>query len=65
MTAATLKRAIFALSTSACLTLLGRAYYQAGRYEEALENLRGAARRLPSFRATYVSLAGYCRPTQT
>ena len=41
----------------ACLTFLGNAYYQAGRYEEALENLKAAARRLPSFRATYVWLA--------
>ncbi len=41
----------------ACLTLLGNAYYQAGRYEEALENLRAAARRLPNFRPTYVWLA--------
>jgi adenylate cyclase len=41
----------------ACLTFLGNAYYQAGRYEEALGNLRAAARRLPSFRATYVWLA--------
>jgi adenylate cyclase len=41
----------------ACLTFLGNAYYQAGRYEEALENLRAAARRLPNFRPTYVWLA--------
>ena len=41
----------------ACLTFLGNAYYQAGRYQEALENLRAATRRLPSFRATYVWLA--------
>jgi adenylate cyclase len=41
----------------ACLTFLGNAYYQAGQYEEALENLRAAARRLPSFRPTYVWLA--------
>ena len=41
----------------ACLTFLGNAYYQAGRYEEALENLKAAGRRLPSFRATYVWLA--------
>jgi adenylate cyclase len=41
----------------ACLTFLGNAYYQAGQYEEALENLKAAARRLPSFRATYVWLA--------
>jgi adenylate cyclase len=41
----------------ACLTFLGNAYYQAGRYQEALENLRAAARRLPHFRPTYVWLA--------
>jgi adenylate cyclase len=41
----------------ACLTFLGNAYYQAGRYEEALEHLRTAARRLPSYRATHVWLA--------
>ena len=41
----------------ACLAFLGNAYYQAGRYEEALENLRSAARRLPNFRPTYVWLA--------
>ena len=41
----------------ACQTLLGNAYYQAARYEEALENLRAAARRLPNFRPTYVWLA--------
>ncbi len=41
----------------ACQTFLGNAYYQAGRYEEALENLRAAARRLPNFRPTYVWLA--------
>jgi adenylate cyclase len=38
----------------ACLTFLGNAYYQAGRYEEALENLRAAARRLPNSRPTHV-----------
>jgi len=41
----------------ACLTTLGNAYCQAGRYQEALENLRAAARRLPNFRPTYVWLA--------
>jgi adenylate cyclase len=41
----------------ACLTFLGNAYYQAGRYEEALENLKAATRRLPNFRPTYVWLA--------
>ena len=41
----------------ACQTFLGNAYYQAARYEEALENLRAAARRLPNFRPTYVWLA--------
>jgi adenylate cyclase len=41
----------------ACQTFLGNAYYQAGRYEEALESLRAAARRLPDFRPTYVWLA--------
>ena len=42
---------------AACQTFLGNAYYQARRYEEALENLRAAARRLPNFRPTYVWLA--------
>ena len=41
----------------ACQTFLGNAYYQAARYEEALESLRAAARRLPHFRPTYVWLA--------
>ena len=41
----------------ACQTFLGNAYYQAARYEEALESLRAAARRLPNFRPTYVWLA--------
>ena len=41
----------------ACLTFLGNAYYFTGRYSEAIDNLRAAARRLPSFRPTFVWLA--------
>jgi adenylate cyclase len=40
-----------------CLTFLGNAYYQTGRYADAIESLRAAARRLPTFRPTYVWLA--------
>jgi len=43
--------------TPACLTFLGNALYQTGRYAEAIESLRAAARRLPAFRPTYVWLA--------
>lgn len=41
----------------ACLTFLGNAYYQAGQYEAAIDNLRAAALRLPDFRPTFVWLA--------
>jgi tetratricopeptide (TPR) repeat protein len=41
----------------ACQTFLGNAYYFIGRYSEAIESLRAAARRLPSFRPTSVWLA--------
>jgi adenylate cyclase len=56
--------------TPACLTFLGNAYYQTGRYADALESLRAAARRLPTFRPTYVWLAaaaaqlGYVKEAQ-
>jgi adenylate cyclase len=43
--------------TPACLTFLGNAYYQNGRYAEAIESLRAAALRLPDFCPTYVWLA--------
>jgi adenylate cyclase len=36
---------------------LGNAYYQTGQYAEAIESLRAAALRLPSFCPTYVWLA--------
>ncbi|MDH2386163.1 winged helix-turn-helix domain-containing protein [Bradyrhizobium sp. CER78] len=41
----------------ACQTFLGNAYYFIGRYSEAIESLRAAARRLPTFRPTFVWLA--------
>jgi adenylate cyclase len=41
----------------ACQTFLGNAYYVIGRYVEAIDNLRAAARRLPTFRPTFVWLA--------
>ena len=41
----------------ACQTFLGNAYYLIGRYVEAIDNLRAAARRLPTFRPTFVWLA--------
>jgi TolB-like protein len=41
----------------ACQTFLGNAYYFTGRYSEAIDNLRAAARRMPSFRPTFVWLA--------
>ena len=43
--------------TPACQTFLGNAYYFVGRYSEAIDNLRAAARRLPNFRPTFVWLA--------
>lgn len=41
----------------ACQTFLGNAYYFIGRYSEAIDHLRAAARRLPNFRPTFVWLA--------
>jgi TolB-like protein/Tfp pilus assembly protein PilF len=41
----------------ACQTFLGNAYYFIGRYSEAINSLRAAARRLPTFRPTFVWLA--------
>jgi TolB-like protein/Tfp pilus assembly protein PilF len=41
----------------ACQTFLGNAFYFIGRYSEAIESLRAAARRLPTFRPTFVWLA--------
>jgi tetratricopeptide (TPR) repeat protein len=41
----------------ACQTFLGNAYYFVGRYTEAIDSLRAAARRLPNFRPTFVWLA--------
>lgn len=41
----------------ACQTFLGNAYYFTGRYSDAIDSLRAAARRLPSFRPTFVWLA--------
>lgn len=41
----------------ACQTFQGNAYYFIGRYSEAIESLRAAARRLPTFRPTFVWLA--------
>jgi adenylate cyclase len=43
--------------TPACQTFLGNAYYLTGRYSDAIESLRAAARRLPTFRPTFVWLA--------
>jgi adenylate cyclase len=40
-----------------CLTFLGNAYYLTGQYTDAIGNLRIAARRVPSFRPTFVWLA--------
>jgi len=42
---------------AACQTFLGNAYYFIGRYSEAIDGLRAAARRLPTFRPTFVWLA--------
>jgi adenylate cyclase len=41
----------------ACQTFLGNAYYFVGRYSEAIDSLRAAARRLPTYRPTFVWLA--------
>jgi adenylate cyclase len=41
----------------ACQTFLGNAYYFVRRYSEAIDSLRAAARRLPTFRPTFVWLA--------
>ena len=41
----------------ACQTFLGNAYYLVGRYSEAIDSLRAAARRMPAFRPTFVWLA--------
>ncbi len=41
----------------ACQTFLGNAYYFTGRYSDAIDSLRAAARRLPNFRPTFVWLA--------
>jgi adenylate cyclase len=43
--------------TPACQTFLGNAYYFVGRYSDAIDSLRAAARRLPTFRPTFVWLA--------
>lgn len=40
-----------------CQTFLGNAYYFTGHYSDAMESLRAAARRLPTFRPTFVWLA--------